>query len=336
MFGRERNQTGVLIELEESANYMYHTKEGQSKAMEDVWPFIERANQASATHSRLERRTIIFVDPSRLLPRTTKDAIFRPGALKLYASVIEEMYLGLEKNFGAADGIKPPRSWDSTKDIEVWVTQEIQNLLGRQVDVRGDLFQQGMDSLTATMLLRLLKDTLNASPDFHIRSAATKVNQQTIFGNPTITQLVQVLVQLSTCNNTTVIDPVAEALRNIHTMIEKYKIDWPAQEARDIQPVKKERVVVTGTTGGLGSHLLAQLLENEKVEKVWAMNRKSSKNNRDRELSSFEDKLLGGNSLKSGKLVFVDTDLEDPKLALPNEIYDEVNGYKQPPKALNN
>ncbi|KAF8751541.1 Male sterility protein [Rhizoctonia solani] len=324
MFGRERNQTGVLIELEESANYMYHTKEGQSKAMEDVWPFIERANQASATHSRLERRTIIFVDPSRLLPRTTKDAIFRPGALKLYASVIEEMYLGLEKNFGAADGIKPPRSWDSTKDIEVRVTQEIQNLLGRQVDVRGDLFQQGMDSLTATMLLRLLKDTLNASPDFHIRSAATKVNQQTIFGNPTITQLVQVLVQLSTCNNTTVIDPVAEALRNIHTMIEKYKIDWPAQEARDIQPVKKERVVVTGTTGGLGSHLLAQLLENEKVEKVWAMNRKSSKNNRDRELSSFEDKLLDVNSLKSGKLVFVDTDLEDPKLALPNEIYDEI------------
>ncbi|GAB1525258.1 hypothetical protein RhiTH_008416 [Rhizoctonia solani] len=325
MFGRERSQTGVLIELEESANYMYRTKEGQSKAMEDVWPFIERANQASATHSRLERRTIILVDPTHPLPRTVKEGVSRPGALKLYASVIEEMYLGLEKNFGAADGIKPPRSWDSTKDIEVWVTQEIQNLLGRQVDVCGDLFQQGMDSLTATMLLRLLKDTLNASPDFHIRSAATKVNQQTIFGNPTITQLVQVLVQLSTCNNTTVIDPVAEALRKIHAMIEKYKADWPTQEARNIQPVKKERVVVTGTTGGLGSHLLAQLLENEKVEKVWAMNRKSSKNNRDRELSSFEDKLLDVNLLKSEKLVFVDTDLEDPKLALPNEIYDEVN-----------
>ncbi|KAF8751588.1 Male sterility protein [Rhizoctonia solani] len=279
MFGRERSQTGVLIELEESVSSMYATQEGRLKAIDEVWPFIERANQTSATHSRLERRTIILVDPTHPLPRTVKEGVSRPGALKLYASVIEEMYLGLEKNFGAADGIKPPRSWIVPKIL----------------------------NLTATMLLRLLKDTLNASPDFHIRSAATKVNQQTIFGNPTITQLVQVLVQLSTCNNTTVIDPVAEALRNIHTMIEKYKIDWPAQEARDIQPVKKERVVVTGTTGGLGSHLLAQLLENEKVEKVWAMNRKSSKNNRDRELSSFEDKLL-----------------DDPKLALPNEIYDEI------------
>ncbi|ELU35663.1 hypothetical protein AG1IA_10307 [Rhizoctonia solani AG-1 IA] len=56
------------------------------------------------------------------------------------------MYLGLEKGFGAADGTKPPRSWDTTEDIEVWVTEEIQNLLGRKVDVCGDLFQQGMDS----------------------------------------------------------------------------------------------------------------------------------------------------------------------------------------------
>ncbi|GAB1528524.1 hypothetical protein RhiTH_011718 [Rhizoctonia solani] len=324
MFGRERNQTGVLIELEESVSSMYDTQEGRSKTIDEVWPFIERANQTSATHSRLERRTIIFVDPARPLPRTVKGGISRPGALKLYGSVIEEMYLGLEKGFGAADGTKPPRSWDTTEDIEVWVTEEIQNLLGRKVDVCGDLFQQGMDSLTATMLLRLLKDTLNASPHSNIRSGATKVNQQTIFGNPTITQLVQVLVQLSTCNNTTVVDPVAEALGNIRTMIEKHKVDWPTQEARDIQPVKKERVVVTGTTGGLGSHLLAQLLQNEKVEKVWAINRKSSKNNRDREINSFEDKLLDVNLLKSEELVFVDADLEDPKLALPNEIYDEI------------
>ncbi|KAF8738313.1 Male sterility protein, partial [Rhizoctonia solani] len=324
MFGRERNQTGVLIELEENVSSMYDTQEGRSKTIDEVWPFIERANQTSATHSRLERRTIIFVDPARPLPRTVKGGISRPGALKLYASVIEEMYLGLEKGFGAADRIKPPRSWDTTEGIEVWVTEEIQNLLGRKVDVCGDLFQQGMDSLTATMLLRLLKDTLNASPHSNIRSGATKVNQQTIFGNPTITQLVQVLVQLSTCNNTTVVDPVSEALGNIHTMIEKHKVDWPTQGARDNQPVKKERVVVTGTTGGLGSHLLAQLLQNEKVEKVWAINRKSSKNNRDREINSFEDKLLDVNLLKSEELVFVDADLEDPKLALPNEIYDEI------------
>jgi hypothetical protein len=37
MFGRERNQTGVLIELEESANNLYKTEEGRSKAIEEIW-----------------------------------------------------------------------------------------------------------------------------------------------------------------------------------------------------------------------------------------------------------------------------------------------------------
>ncbi|KAF8749968.1 Male sterility protein [Rhizoctonia solani] len=292
-------------------------------AIEEIWPFVERANQTSPTHSRLEKQTIILVDPARPLPRTPKGTIPRSAALKLYASDIEEMYLDLEKDSSTTDGIQPPQSWDSTEDIEAWISRGVQNLLGREVNVAGDLFQQGMDSLTATMLLRMLKSTLHASSDSKVQFAATKINQQTIFGKPTVRQLAQLVFQLAKNSDTTV-DPVVEALQSIRAMIEKYDAEWPRQEAREIQPVKKERVVVTGTTGGLGSHLLAQLLENDVVEKVWAMNRKSSKGNREREVASFEDKLLDLNLLKSEKLVFVDTDLEDPKLGLSDETYDEI------------
>ncbi|KEP48049.1 putative acetyl-CoA synthetase-like protein [Rhizoctonia solani 123E] len=323
MFGRERNQTGVLIELEESASTLYQTKEGRAKAMEQIWPFIERANQTSPSHSRLDKQTVIIVDPARSLPRTPKGTVPRSAALKLYAHDIEEMYLELEKDTSAVEGVEPPQSWTSTKDVEDWISKSVQSLLGREVDVTGDLFQQGMDSLTATMLLRILKSSLHASSDPNVQSAATKINQQTIFGKPTVRQLAQLLVQLSE-NDDASVDPVAEALQNILAMIQKYDSDWPRQEARSVRPVQKERVVVTGTTGGLGSHLLAQLLESDRVEKVWAMNRKSSKGNREREVASFEDKQLDVSLLKSKKLVFMDTDLEDPKLGLRDEAYDEI------------
>ncbi|CAE6440754.1 unnamed protein product [Rhizoctonia solani] len=323
MFGRERNQTGILIELEESVNDLYKTEEGRSKAIEEIWPFVERANQTSSTHSRLEKQTLILVDPARPLPRTPKGTIPRSAALKLYAHDIEEMYLDLEKDSGAAGAVDPPQSWESTEDVEAWISRGVQSLLDRDVDVVGDLFQQGMDSLTATMLLRMIKSTLHASPHPDVQSAATKINQQTIFGKPTVRQLAQLLVQLSKNSDTTV-DPITEALQNITAMIQKYDTEWPRQEISNIRQVKKERVVVTGTTGGLGSHLLAQLLESDRVEKVWAMNRKSTKGNRERETSSFEDKLLDLSLLKSEKLVFVDTDLEDPKLGLRNEMYDEI------------
>ncbi|CCO36285.1 L-aminoadipate-semialdehyde dehydrogenase [Rhizoctonia solani AG-1 IB] len=132
------------------------------------------------------------------------------------------------------------------------------------------------------MFLRTLKSTLHA---------AAKLNQQSIFAKPTVRQLTQLLVQISE-NNFSTADSTTEKLQDIRAMIQKYDSSWPRQIACCLQPVKKEHIVVTGTTGGLGSHLLARLLQSDKVERIWAMNRRSSKGNWDRQIASFEDKLL--------------------------------------------
>ncbi|KAJ1310575.1 hypothetical protein OPQ81_007304 [Rhizoctonia solani] len=249
MFGRERNQTGVLIQLEESANVLYKSREGRARVIDEIWPFIECANDASPTHSGLEKQTIILVDPARPLPRTPKGNISRPAAVKLYALDIEEMYLELEKGSGAIEGTEPPHSWITSEDVETWITRAVKSLLGREINVSGDLFQQGMDSLTSAMLLRILKSTLHSSNP-HVRSASININQQTIFDNPTVQQLARLLVHISKDDDPSV-DPVADSLQAIKAMIQKYDSDWHRQEAHTTEPVKKERVVVTGTTGGL-------------------------------------------------------------------------------------
>ncbi|CAE7225213.1 unnamed protein product [Rhizoctonia solani] len=314
MFGREQVQTGVLIELEENAIGLYRSKAERLRAVEEIWTFVERANRASPTHSRLEKRAIILVDPARLLPRTPKGTISRSAAFKLYAHDIEEMYLDLENCPNTAAGITPHGLWTSLDGIEAWVSKCVKSLLGREVDVAGDLFQQGMDSLTATMLLRVLKSVLDPTANF---------NQQTIFSKPTVRQLAQLLAYLSESGDVSV-DPVTEALQAMRAMIQKYDSNWPRLVNRGLKRVEKERVVVTGTTGALGSYLLAQLLANDKVEKVWAMNRKSTEDSREREVASFEDKLLDVTLLEHKNLVFVDVDLEDPRLGLSDELYDEI------------
>jgi hypothetical protein len=102
-------------------------------------------------------------------------------------------------------------------------------------------------------------------------------------------------------------------------MTQKYDCDWKLEGACNGQLVQKERVVVTVTTGALGFHLLAQPLSNNKIEKVWAMNWKFSKENRERQVPSFKDKLLDESLLKDEKLVFVDADLESFKLGLGDD-----------------
>ncbi|KAG8683147.1 hypothetical protein FRC09_016263, partial [Ceratobasidium sp. 395] len=295
MFGRERNQTGILIELADIVKHKYEGMENRVLLVDQIWPHVEHANHISPTHSRLARDAIILIDPSRPLPRTPKGSVSRSAALKAYEKEIDDMYAALDKHSDVTAAIGTPSSWREATPIQEWLRKCVGNILGREVSVGGDLFQQGMDSLTATILLRTVKGALHSSSDENISHIADQLKNQTIFANPTIEQLSTLLVQLIAGDNgnTSRPDTHTSALQSIYSMIAKYDSKWGGTERplETCRNLSKERVVVTGTTGALGSHLLAQLLENDGVEKVWALNRKS-KDTKEKQISSFKDKLL--------------------------------------------
>ncbi|CAE6377688.1 unnamed protein product [Rhizoctonia solani] len=298
LFGGEDKKSGALIELKASANGLYQTQEGRQKAMEEIWPYIERANQALPTSSPVESRAVILVDPEYPLPLTIEGTVARSAALKLYAPDIEEKYLALRKCLSACTrvdmGIKPPDSSADSNKFKAWVDKVVTSPLSGELN----------DSPTATILLPSPKNNL------HPITAANR-------------RLTQLLIHLSQ-NNGVPVDQVTEVLHNMHAIIEKYDTPWPCWEICNIQPLK-ERVVVTGTTGALGSHLLAYLLNSDKVDKVWAINRRSHKGDvKERQFTSFKDKLLDLNLLGSGKLRFLDTNCEDSKLGLCDEMYNEI------------
>ncbi|KAB5587745.1 Acetyl-CoA synthetase [Ceratobasidium theobromae] len=301
MFGQERNQTGVLIELHEAAAKSHFTKDERTTLIEQIWPYIEQANQASPIHSQLDKPTILFVDLAHPLPWTPKGTIPHLVAIKLYTQDIDRMYACLEKDLGVVDKL----------------SKCIANILGRDIDVEGDLFQQGMDSLTVTILHRTICGALHLSEDPHIQALSGKINQQMVFSRPTVWQLTELVIQKSIKENENG-DLVAEAVEAINTMINKYISSLKYQMGG------KECILLTRTTGALGSHLLAQLLASDQVEKVWAVNRKTGNDNRNRQHASFQDKLLDTSLLSSHKLIFLDTDLEQPNLDLQQEMFDEI------------
>lgn len=65
------------------------------------------------------------------------------------------MYAALDKGDDALRGIKAPKSWTDQEAMEGWVRDCVAGILGREVDIVGDLFQQGMDRsvLAATVFL---------------------------------------------------------------------------------------------------------------------------------------------------------------------------------------
>lgn len=86
-------------------------------------------------------------------------------------------------------------------------------------------------------------------------------------------------------------------------------------------------VLLTGSTGNLGALILAMLLSNQAVARVYALNRPSSQaSTLERHIKRFEDKTLDTSALSSEKLVFLEGETSNPHLGLTDHVYNEVCG----------
>ncbi|KAG8704771.1 hypothetical protein FRC09_003330, partial [Ceratobasidium sp. 395] len=311
MFGRERNQTGVLLELTRKAQSSYQGRI-RTQLMDEIWPYIEKANNVGPSHARLARETVMFARPELPLLRTPKGTLSRAATLKVYSKEIESMYAALE---GSEPDIETSQSppWNDKKAVEIWLKLLAERILGHQVDVKGDLFQQGLDR----------------SPAHNSQAVAAQIDQETIFKHPTVTQISDVIVQLSSGTGRQLGSSHGDAASAMERMIKKYSCNSPSITPLEFRSHRllSERVVLTGTTGGLGSHILAQLLANDRVERVWALNRRSSvagKSLRQRQHEAFEEKQLDVALLDSPKLLLIESDITAEKLGLAPEIHEEI------------
>jgi thioester reductase-like protein len=103
----------------------------------------------------------------------------------------------------------------------------------------------------------------------------------------------------------------------IESMTEKYSkgLSIPVQPGK---PLPKQLVVlITGTTGNLGSELLVRLLRDERVKTIYAFNRQSTESDiRRRHEERLFDRGFSPELLDSEKLVYLEGDLAAENLGL--------------------
>lgn len=111
-------------------------------------------------------------------------------------------------------------------------------------------------------------------------------------------------------------------------MVKKYSSQFTAirtvNPTEDESPSDAQVVIVTGTTGRLGCHILSQLLTDTSVITVYALNRGPLSMIRHRQEAAFERWRLEGRALKNSKLVLLEADLSRPNLGISKEVHAEV------------
>jgi len=122
---------------------------------------------------------------------------------------------------------------------------------------------------------------------------------------------------------------IASRTSAMRAMVEEYVAYLPTH-CPAAGPVKNEGsvVLVTGTTGGLGTYLLSELVQNQDVFRIYAINRPRSNDTRtvdERQRKALKERGLDAEVLlTSGKVNLIEGNTALPRLGLEASVYDEV------------
>ncbi|KAG1821117.1 acetyl-CoA synthetase-like protein [Suillus subaureus] len=328
IFGRGRNQVGILIEPRVGCEIDVDDDKHLAEFRNRVWPEIEEANNEAPAFSRIFKEMILVTRREKPMLRAGKGTVTKKATVKLYEEEINALYEKVEGSARAGIDVPLPTSW-TAEDVEGWLKVHAAAVnADKAVDPDTDLFAQGFDSLSATFLKNRIIGSLSSSSDRDVQASASRIDQNIIFSSPSIRRLARsVIIAVLQQNGTSTVDAKAD----IENMIERYSVGLgnSVTEANTTLvngcSQRDHVVALTGSTGGLGSYLLADLLQREDVSVVYAFNRPSKgASMQQRQEDSFRDRGLDFTLLQSDKLVYVETDTSDDRLGLDKELYQKI------------
>ncbi|KAK0610018.1 hypothetical protein B0T17DRAFT_585387 [Bombardia bombarda] len=313
--GNQRFQAGLLIEpVVTSDNHTGLTTAEQAALIERVWPSVEEANRTTAAHARVEKSLILVTTPDRPLIRTGKATIQRYGSLIQYTADIEKLYANADM---ALDDEVAPLDTTDPKAIGAFIRDSIKSITGwpnLDLDSDSTFFERGMDSLQALQLTRALRRGLH-HPDIAL---------STVYRNPTVSQLTAAIIALNqgTDNNDTDADLMEPLLATYRELIRQ--IPKPERMSTAQSKPATQDVILTGSTGSLGTHILHALLNRPGIGHIFCLNR-GGDGGRAAQRARFIEASLPADVLDDGDRVsFIHTDLSRPLLGLDKETYETL------------
>lgn len=302
-FGDGRFNVGLIVEAAIAVDVGDHRE--VASFVDAIWPAVEAGNEFTDAHAKVVAKSMIIVTTveHKALARTDKGSLIRSTIVQAFAGEIDEAYRRSEED--EVDGM-PAAQGDG---IRAWLRGLVAGVL-RLADAewsdQDDVFELGMDSLQATVLRRKIAAAISKSggdgarllPDF-------------IFTFPTIARMLQFLTYGA--------DTAAGSREDrIKAMALKYTTSVGA-----LSPAGGAVVLLTGSTGSLGSFLLAQLAALPHVARVICLNRRGG-NLPQRQKRALERGGIVIPPLHWAKVAVHEADLKAVGFGLPAAVYDSL------------
>lgn len=262
--GSHRFRLCLLIELHEDR--VPRTEEQAHAALEELWPRIREANGTAPKFGQIPRELVLFAARGKPFLRAGKGTIQRQLTLQAYEDEIDALYERVESGVLVND--LDPVASVTAEGLAPVLTQLFQQALDApDGDVRAetDVFARGLDSNGVTITISRLKAALRnyGIPEDDLRG----LNIGFMYSATTAAALAAKLSAYLLGDDGGV-NSVEALDGGVADILDRY---LPLAAS----PRVPRSVVLTGTTGSLGTYLLAalQALPPTRIRRVFCLNR---------------------------------------------------------------
>ncbi len=306
VFGAGKPQLGMIIIASEAA-----ASTSPEELIAGVWPVVTAQNADAPAYAQITQEMVRVLPAETSYPVTDKGTIIRQAAYRAFKDDIEDIYQQLERR-AAGTLMLPEAELRSFLKDQILNVAAIEDQTSLQDDT--DLFSLGVDSLQSTRLRAKILQTiqLNGNP----------VLPNVVFEYPTVAKLARALIGIRDGQAVAAQDVMSQMAE----LVAKYG-DFPKHVPAS-RATHEKAVVVTGATGSLGAHLVAQLVVREDITEVYCLVRAGSQQSaKRRTVRSLRERAVYHTLPVAArrKIRYYPADLSQPKLGLEDGVYDQLS-----------
>ena len=303
--GQGRFQAALLVEPKHGVK--------PESLVDSIWLTVEQANSQAPGHARITKSMIEVAKSDKPFARAGKGTVIRKSTAEKFMSEIESLY------YGAVPQRQTNGPFLAAKeDIEA-----IQEFVRACTDLsfpmsniknEDDLYVLGLDSLKTIEITKVLKDGLGA-PD------TSWLTPQTLYTHPTVSELSKTISKnLSPRIGSAEEGKYSNLTREtiMTQLVQDFSQDLPRISIlpKTLLKTSKLNVLLTGSTGSLGTYLLRALLRDHNVSTIYCLNRSThAQQTQDENFA----KLNFGDGIDSKRVDFTKADYGHPNFGLPKE-----------------
>ena len=306
-FGDSQFELGVIVEPKSAVS-----SKQVDQYRELIWPFVLRAGSEMDNHAQLSSKASIIVVPSgQKLPRSDKGSVLRKDAIAAFETEIVDMYKALESSVIGSE-VEPLDLDNLQHGIKNMIQQNLSwKLSEADWGCDDDLFELGMDSLQAVRLRRMLVACLPSEKTSRSSATAETITRDFIYRFPTV-------ASMAACLRGDAVEEEVDAHSSIEDYVDRYTPTFPPHHSDG------NVVLLTGSTGSLGSYLLASLSSLSNVNRVICLNRVSHEDPTQRQKRSLKEKGIQLSPTAWSKIKVLESRSAASRLGLPEDDYVEL------------